>query len=166
MNPPLMNSRRALDTLSRRLDQAAKTVPSILADLNERRARVGDTEGERSTKPLGTITDTTGRIASELAEIAAHEHLIANAIKLIARTIDHLDDTCRDSLGRRAPATEIEDCIGHPVGASCHRPISTVVTPAQDIVTNPNRLCDECEIVKRQDERRGKDAARKRLARV
>ena len=159
--------------LSDRLYRASNTIPGIEDHLDEQRALIGivgaaKTDGSHGSK--GDHGDPTARALLELDKVETKRAAIRDALASINIGINLLDDACRHALGHQARREPTDDeakprCIGDntAAGASCWQ----IPAERRDHATNQtvdDGRCLDCGT--RYDERKAKDAKRKRLART
>lgn len=159
----------ALDIADKRITAAQRVIPSVLDALEERRARAANRESPRSETIVQTsgVSDPTAQLAAELASISVHRQHIANAGRLLLRVLDHLDECCRDALGRRYDDPEAPTCVGYPEGRECwDMPGFEVDRRTGVVYTRKSRLCDRCELERQRDERAERRAQNERRRRL
>lgn len=150
-----------LDTASHRIARAERTVPGVLAHLDERRAQVGSNERVSGSRGSG-VSDPTARLAAELAHIDVARRRIAEAATLILRALDHLDRQCRQALGNPRAADGVTTCPGWPIEVDsdgirvewCGDITAHKLQPdTRDVVLRDDRLCHRCGKDSDADER-------------
>lgn len=154
-----------LDRAAHRIHTAERIVPSVLKALDERRANIiqSRTQGGRH----GGTADPTARIVVEFADIDTHRAFIAQGVQIIHAAINHLDQLCRSALG--GPLASAEDaprCPGYPAGTTCGELTTYTLDHQHGPVLRADRLCDRHGRDRDTDDRRQRDAARKRLERT
>ena len=106
--PPL--DRRA-DLLSRRLEQAARIIPTIPAHLAEQRRLIHPIRGRGDGPGNGGHSDPTGRTVDELAELDRLEGHIDDGLAVINTAINQLERDCATAFGtRHRPADDEPKC--------------------------------------------------------
>lgn len=163
--PHPLNITQTLDLAERRISNARRIIPDVLDGLDERRAHAGTRGSNETGRSSRGISDPTASVAAELAHLAYQRQDIANAARLILRSIDHLDDCCRATFSRDIPKADPPACVGYPVGHECYDSPGYEFNTAGNPVTRSNRLCDVCELERKRDERAEQKAASERRLR-
>lgn len=154
-----------LDRAAHRIHVAQRIVPSVLKALDEQRANV--VQSRTGTGRGNGISDPTARTAAHLADIDTHRAFIAQGVQIIHAAINHLDQLCRSALG--GPLASAEDaprCPGYPAGIECGDLTAYILDARHGPILRADRYCDRCAREAQADERRSRDATRKRLART
>lgn len=160
-----MTIRAELDRAAHRIAVAERVVPHVLEALNER--RIDAIQSRNGNGRHNGISDPTARTAADLADIDTHRAFIAQGVQIIHAAINHLDQLCRSALGGPlASADEAPRCPGYPAGSDCGELTTYTLDARHGPVLRADRYCDRHAREADADERRNRDAQRKRLART
>lgn len=165
---------RKLATLRDRLDRAATAQPNVDEHCNEQRNLVGYIASSRTDSTGGHTSDHSdqpARVTLELDKVNYKHQTTLHLIDRVKDIIDLLETAQGAALGHRArrepadPQQAAPRCIGDntAAGATCWQ----IPIERRDHNTNQtinDGLCIDCG--RRSDERRRRDAERKRLART
>lgn len=166
MTHPARTTHRNIDTAQHRLAVAERIVPNVLDDIAYRKSLVGTSNGGGERTSKGGHSDPTANSAAELAALDDKVRRIVEATRIVLNAIDHLDLMCRDGLGRKlATADNEQQCPGWPVGNECGDLVAYSVGDGGLVRLDRDGLCNRCRQAKDAEERRTRDAERKRLAR-
>lgn len=162
-----MRVTRDLDLAAHRIHNAERTIPSVLAHLDELRAHVGTRAANETGITTRGHNDPVAAAAAALADIDTRRRRIDEAAQLILRAIDHFDLQCRIALGNPHAAEDVSRCPGYPIaGRDCGDITAHKVDPnTRDVVLRADRLCDRCGIEADRDERARRRAHNERMRR-
>lgn len=113
------------DRAAHRLERAAEIIPELFDHLDKQRHNVTALRSPGDGPRGSGHADPTAITALVLDGVERRRCRITDAVDMVHRAIDELDDACRDALGHRVTADDLDEarprCIGDggPEGATC-----------------------------------------------